>query len=285
MEIIALSGIAGSGKTSVLQILSEEKYTIIESVDILSFKQIIDILHTNNPDHKVVLVLDYFTFEEFDQKCDIINNLDKNEYKVTKWHITCSNEKLMNRYKELRKIHPYMLVNKNVTLYNSIVKEKEINNEFRLSSDVCIDTTSLSLVDLRKVVLQGINKITTMHVKVASFGFKHGSINYPDYIFDVRFLPNPYYINELKAKTGNDREVYDYVFSHETANIYYEHCLSLLLIALEGFKNEGRLNATIAFACTGGKHRSVSFANRLYNDIKDKYDCSISHVEEERGNW
>lgn len=285
MEIIALSGVAGSGKTSVLQILSEEKYTIIESVDILSFQQIIEILHENNPSHKVVLVLDYFTPEEFNKKCEIIDSLDPEEYKVTKWYITCSNEKLINRYKELRKIHPFMLADKNVTLYDSILKEKEINEEFRKLSDVYIDTTNLSLVDLRKFVLQGINKLTDMHVKIASFGFKHGNINYPDYIFDVRFLPNPYYIKELKHKTGNDKEVYDYVFSHETANIYYEHCYQLLLIALEGFKKEGRLNATIAFACTGGKHRSVSFANRLYSDIKDSYDCSISHVEEERGNW
>lgn len=285
MEIIALSGIAGSGKTSLLQVLSEEKYTIIESVDILSFEQIIGILHKNNPSHKVVLVLDYFTPEEFSKKCEIINSLSKEHYKVTKWYITCSNEKLVNRYKELRKIHPFQLVNKNASLYNSIIKEKEINNEFRKESDVYIDTTNLSLVDLRKVVLQGIDKLSDMHVKIASFGFKHGSISYPDYIFDVRFLPNPYYIEELKRKTGNDKEVYDYVFSHEIANTYYEHCYQLLIIALEGLKKEGRLNTTIAFACTGGKHRSVSFANRLYNDIKDKYDCSISHVEEERGNW
>lgn len=285
MEIITLSGLAGSGKTSVLQVLSEEKYTIIESVDLKSFEEIINVLHRNNPDHKVVLVLDYFKLDEFAKKCEIVDNLDKEEFQVTKWYLTCATSKLINRYKELRKVHPFMLIRKDVTLEECINKEREITYNYGMEADVVIDTSNLSLVDLRKLILIGIDKSSSIHLNIASFGFKYGIMNDADFIFDVRFLPNPYYVEDLRHGTGNDKDVYDYVFSFEEANIFYNHCLEMLKLAIIGFKKEGRLNATIAFGCTGGRHRSVSFANRLYDDLKDLYDCGITHIESERGNW
>lgn len=285
MEIITLSGLAGSGKTSVLQILSEEKYTIIESVDIKSFEEIIHVLNKNNPEQKVVLVLDYFKETEFDKKCEIIDKLDNNKFHVTKWYLSCSTSKLISRYKELRKIHPFMMKNKNINLEECINREREITKNYRMNSDVVIDTSVLSLVELRKLILIGIDKITDIHINITSFGFKYGVINDADFIFDVRFLPNPYYMPELKNQTGNSKEVFEYVFSFEEANLFYSHCYELLKIAIAGFKKEGRLNATIAFGCTGGKHRSVSFANRLHKHLEKEFDCGLNHIESERGNW
>ncbi len=285
MELLVITGLSGSGKTSVIQVLSEERYVILESLSAKSLPNVIDEINANQPNDRVAIVIRYNNEKEFNDKVEAIRQLEK-RYSVTRLFLKANRQVLMNRYRELRKSHPLMLVNKNLLLEESLVLETKITQEFKKEADYIIDTSDLAVKDLKASVLSVIKKQYEFNLNIVSFGFKHGSVHEADYVFDVRFLPNPYYIEELRPKTGLDDAVYNYVFSFEIANEYYEHVLALLKIAIDGFKKEKRLQATIAFACTGGKHRSVSFARRLAKELDTQNNnVVVRHIEGERGNW
>ncbi len=284
MELLVIAGLSGSGKTSVLQVLSEEKFVILESLNAEVTEEIIDSIASKQSDARVALVLRYSNKEDFDQKFDVIHRLAE-KYPVTKMFLKTNKQVLVNRYRELRKVHPLMLEHKNMMLEESLDLEVKITQQFKKESDLVIDTSDTSVKDLKQIILNFLNKHYEFTINIVSFGFKHGSVHEADYVFDVRFLPNPYYLPELRPKSGLDNEVYDYVFSFDEANEYYEHVYQLIKLAIEGFKKEKRLHTTIAFACTGGQHRSVSFARRLANDLADKNDVIVRHIEGERGNW
>lgn len=284
MELLVIAGLSGSGKTSVIQVLSEEKFVILESLAAGVTEEVIDAIATKQPDARVALVIRYSNAEDFNQKFDVIHRLAE-KYQVTKMFLKTNKQVLVNRYRELRKIHPLMLEDKNLMLEESLDIEVKITQQFKKESDLVIDTSDTSVKDLKQVILNFLNKHYEFTLNIVSFGFKHGSVHEADYVFDVRFLPNPYYIKELRPKSGLDNEVYEYVFSFDEANEYYYHVLKLINLAIAGFKKEKRLHTTIAFACTGGQHRSVSFARRLAADLDDTNDVIVRHIEGERGNW
>ncbi len=284
MELLVIAGLSGSGKTSVIQVLSEEKFVILESLAAGVTEEVIDAIATKQPDARVALVIRYSNAEDFNQKFDVIHRLAE-KYQVTKMFLKTNKQVLVNRYRELRKIHPLMLEDKNLMLEESLDIEVKITQQFKKESDLVIDTSDTSVKDLKQVILNFLNKHYEFTLNIVSFGFKHGSVHEADYVFDVRFLPNPYYIKELRSKSGLDNEVYEYVFSFDEANEYYYHVLKLINLAIAGFKKEKRLHTTIAFACTGGQHRSVSFARRLAADLDDTNDVIVRHIEGERGNW
>lgn len=284
MELLVIAGLSGSGKTSVLQVLSEEKFVILESLSAEVTEEIIATIALKQADARVALVLRYTSAEDFNQKFEMVHRLTK-QYTVTKMFLKTNKQILVNRYRELRKIHPLMLEDKNLLLEESLDLEVKITQQFKNESDLVIDTSDTSVKDLKQILLNYINKHYEFTINIISFGFKHGSVHEADYVFDVRFLPNPYYIKELRLQSGIDDAVYDYVFSFDEANEYYSHVLSLIKLAIAGFKKEKRLHTTIAFACTGGQHRSVSFARRLAKDLTIDNDVIIRHIERERGNW
>lgn len=284
MEILTIAGLSGSGKTSVLQVLSEERFVILESLEAESIKDVISVIAREQKDAKIALVLRFETAEDFSRKCEVIEELEK-EYRVRKMFLRANAEVLVNRYRELRKTHPLMLKDNTLLLEECIASEIEATTHYKLDSDVVIDTTNTTIKDLRQTILNFLDKKHRFTLNIMSFGFKYGGVKEADFVFDCRFLPNPYYIPELRPKTGLDSEVYDYVFSFDEANLYYDNVLSLIKIALDGFKRERRVQCTIAFACTGGKHRSVSFAERLAKDLAEDNDIAIRHLEGQRGNW
>ncbi len=284
MEILAIAGLSGAGKTSVLQVLSEEKYVILESLEADVTKEIIDLIAQKHNNSRVALVLRYESREDFTKKCNVVDELQK-DHQVTRMFLKANKQMLVNRYRELRKTHPLMLNDKNLMLEEALDLEVKITQQFKKNSDIVMDTTDTSVKDLKQILLNYLSKHYEFTVNILSFGFKYGSIHESDYVFDVRFLPNPYYKVELRAQTGKDDPVYDYVFSFEEANEYYEHVLKLINLAIKGFKKEKRLHTTIAFACTGGQHRSVSFARRLASDLDKTNDVIVRHIEGERGNW
>lgn len=284
MEILTIAGLSGSGKTSVLQVLSEERFVILESLEAESIKDVISVIAREQKDAKIALVLRFETAEDFSRKCEVIEELEK-EYRVRKMFLRANAEVLVNRYRELRKTHPLMLKDNTLLLEECIASEIQATTHYKLDSDVVIDTTNTTIKDLRQTILNFLDKKHRFTLNIMSFGFKYGGVKEADFVFDCRFLPNPYYIPELRPKTGLDSEVYDYVFSFDEANLYYDNVLSLIKIALDGFKRERRVQCTIAFACTGGKHRSVSFAERLAKDLAEDNDIAIRHLEGQRGNW
>ncbi len=285
MELLVITGLSGSGKTSVIQVLSEERFVILESISAAAMPKIIAEINEKQPNDRVAIVLRYSNREEFEEKEKVICELEK-KYPVTRLFLKAKRQVLINRYREQRKIHPLMLVDKNLLLEESLILETKITQNFKQKSDFIIDTSDLAVKDLKASILSVIKKQYEFNLNIVSFGFKYGSVHEADYVFDVRFLPNPYYLEELRPKTGLNDEVYNYVFSFDVANEYYNHVLALLKLAITGFKKEKRLQATIAFACTGGKHRSVSFARRIAQDLNTPENhVIVRHIEGERGNW
>lgn len=285
MEILVIAGQSGSGKTAVLQVLSEQNYVILEALPANSIADIIASLDQKKThDLKVALTINFESEADFDANIKAIESL-KATHKVKLLYLRANVDVLVNRYKEHRKIHPLQRVNRILDLESCIKKEKLGQQEFRMAADFIIDTTQTTILDLRQILLTSLDKNQKFVINILSFGFKYGTVKEADFIFDVRFLPNPYYIEKLRALTGLEDAVYDYVFSFEEANDYYEAVERLVDIAITGLKKEKRVTTSIAFACTGGKHRSVSFARRLAKHLEQNHEVVIRHVEGNRGNW
>lgn len=280
MKLISVVGLSGSGKTSILQVLGDEDYLILDSLGVNTIIPILKIIQEDNIHSKVALVVDFNDAEEFNDKCSaiskVVHNLDIN---WIKYYVYADIQTIISRYKQYRRLHPLVISKKKDSLEESIKLEIAITKDYQEKADYIFDTSSLSIINLRKQVLKTIKKDNKLLINVISFGFKYGSILDADYVFDLRFLPNPYYEKELREKTGLDNDVYNYVFSFEDANKFYSHIYELLLIAQNNYIKEGRVVTTIAFGCTGGQHRSVSFVRRLANDLSNKYDVSVIHKQ------
>lgn len=280
MQIITVAGLSGSGKTSIVQILSDEGYLILDSLTANTIEPVLNIILSDNSEAKIALVVDFIDKHEFELKHQAIERVAaKDEVELLRFFVTCSDGKIISRYKEQRRMHPLMITKKFDSLEESIKLEQKTLSYYASISDYTFDTTSLSVVNLRKQVLASLKTKAQFSINVVSFGFKHGFVSEADYVFDVRFLPNPFYNPELRVKTGLDDDVYDYVFNFEDANKFYDGIKAIMDIALANFENEGRVVTTIAFGCTGGQHRSVSFARRLANELTDKYEVNLVHKE------
>lgn len=148
-----------------------------------------------------------------------------------------------------------------------------------------VDTSDLTPRQLRQVITEQFSSDSnsaSFRVEVMSFGFKYGIPLDADLVFDVRFLPNPYYLPELREKTGLDQEVYDYVMKHQESNDFYKHLVELILPILPGYQKEGKSLLTIAIGCTGGQHRSVAFAHRLAETVKKDWPVNESHRDKDK---
>ena len=180
-------------------------------------------------------------------------------------------ETIIKRYKETRRRHP--LMKQADSLEKAVLEEKDMMAPLRQRADYIIDTTHLSTAQLRGELLRnfgsGAAEKEGMTVSVTSFGFKHGLPMEADLVFDVRFMPNPYYIQELREKTGLDRAVSDYVFSFQQTHDYMAKLRDLLAFTLPLYAEEGKTELVIAIGCTGGHHRSVAVTHALAADIRD----------------
>lgn len=163
---------------------------------------------------------------------------------------------------------------------DGIQRERDLLNDLKSQADIVIDTTNLTPRNLRLRIDDyfGDGQGGNFYIEVMSFGFKHGLPLDADIVMDVRFLPNPFYIPELKHLTGNDQPVQDYVMQSQIAKDFYKHLIELLEVTLPGYIHEGKSNLTIAIGCTGGQHRSVTIANRLAMDLKTNgYTVNVHH--------
>ncbi len=280
MQLISVAGLSGSGKTSVIQVLSDEGYLILDSLSATTIEPILKVILNDNPDEKIAMVIDFMDKEEFELKHKAIESVAAiNEIPLLRYFIKCSDSKIISRYKEQRRMHPLMITKRFDSLEESIKLERNTTSYYASISDFTFDTTDLSIVNLRKQVLATLERDSKFSINIVSFGFKHGTVAEADFVFDVRFLPNPFYIEDLRKKTGLDDDVYDYVFSFSEANDFYNGVENIINLALEHFEKEGRVVTTIAFGCTGGQHRSVSFARKLASRLDSKYEINLVHKE------
>lgn len=280
MKIISVAGISGSGKTTVLQVLGDEGYLILDSLTCATIDPVVRILNEDPNTTKIAVVLDFKTKEELDCKCKSLKEVtDELKIELMTFFVTAETNIIINRFKEARRLHPFMAKQTVSSIEQSIKLEQDITYSYAYHSDFIFDTTDTSVIENRKIVLNALDKKIDFSVNIISFGFKYDSVAEADYIFDLRFLPNPFYIPALRNQTGLDDDVYNYVFAQQDANEFFEAILKLLKIALRNSAKEGRIVTTIAFGCTGGQHRSVSFARRLASTLSSEYKINVMHRE------
>lgn len=271
MKIVVVTGMSGAGKSSAINFFEDMDYYCIDNMPpelLVKFAELIS--SSDSIIDKIAVAVDMRSGEMFDRLEDSVNELKASGIDVSILFIDCDNDKLLSRYKETRRKHP-LDAEASGNLVAAIDIERMATAHARDIADHYIDSTDLKVAQfkdrLREVFFE---RESGMIINVISFGFKYGYAKDADLVFDVRCLPNPFYIQNLKHKTGLDDDVYNYVFSFEEANTLFAKLEDLVTYLIPLYKSEGKFRLTIAFGCTGGKHRSVSFARRLALALKEK---------------
>ncbi len=285
MEILIISGLSGGGKSKAGSFLEDMGFYIVDNMPaamILKFAEFCAV--SNGRYDRVALVYDVRTANSFTELFDVLDKLKAMEGVCRMLFLEASPEVIIQRYKETRRRHP---LREGVdSLQEAVHKERELMQPVRDRADFVIDTSRLSTAQLRGELL-GIfgdaGKKGGMVVSVTSFGFKHGLPMEADLVFDVRFMPNPFYIEELRPQTGLDKAVADYVFSFQQTRDFLKRLEDLLAFTLPLYAEEGKTSLAIAVGCTGGHHRSVAVTHALAEFIRQQgYQTAENHRDMSR---
>lgn len=278
MDVVIITGMSGAGKTVAVQSLEDLGYFVIDNMLPSLAGKFIDVLKQSDESNKAAMVMDSRSRGFYDQVASTVAALrQRDDVRVKLVFLDANDVELISRYKETRRNHP---LSPHGSVLEGIQRERQLLNDLKSHADVIIDTTTLTPRNLRLRIADyfGEGDENNFYVEVLSFGFKYGLPLDADIVMDVRFLPNPYYVPELKHLTGNDKVVQDYVMNHKISQDFYNHLLGLLKVALPGYIHEGKSNLTIAIGCTGGQHRSVTIANRLADDLRnEQYTVNVHH--------
>ena len=265
MEILIISGLSGAGKSRAASFLEDMGFYIVDNMPAAMILKFAEFCAGGSQRYdKVALVYDVRTSNSPTELFDVLDTL-KHSGVCSLLFLEAEPETIIKRYKETRRRHP--LMQQADSLEKAVRTEQEMMEPLRQRADVVIDTTHLSTAQLRGELLRHFGSDTTekggMSVTITSFGFKYGLPMEADLVFDVRFMPNPYYVPELKNKTGLDQAVRDFVFSFRQTNDFMEQLEKMLTFLLPLYAEEGKSALVIAIGCTGGQHRSVAVAKAL----------------------
>ncbi len=283
LNIVIITGMSGAGKTVAIQSFEDMGYFTVDNMPPTLIEKFVELLKT--PDSKidkVAMVVDMRSRAFFDHIQSIVTELTDNvsvNFKLL--FLDANDSELVSRYKETRRSHPLAIDGRTL---DGITKEREILADLKNLAEVVIDTSELTPRNLRAQILQNFsgNTESNFRIEIMSFGFKYGLPLDADLVFDVRFLPNPHYISELRDKNGTDQEVYDYVMEHPQSEAFYQNLMKMLVPILPAYKKEGKSVLTIAFGCTGGQHRSVAFAERISKMLQKDWHVNTSHRDKDR---
>ena len=286
MEILIISGLSGAGKSKAASFLEDMGFYIVDNMPaamMLKFAEFCS-AGVNSRYDRVALVYDVRTASSSEELFDVLEKLRKMDASCRMLFLTASPETIIHRYKETRRLHP--LREQAGSLEEAVRRESELMAPVEERADYVVDTSHTSTAQLRGELLRLFgtkDERVGLSVNVMSFGFKHGLPMEADLVFDVRFLPNPYYIEDLRRKTGMDPEVYDYVFGFQQTQEFVKKLEDLLAFSLPLYAEEGKTVLVIAVGCTGGHHRSVSVARALAAYIRQLgYPVSENHRDMSR---
>lgn len=285
LNFIVITGMSGAGKSEASNAFEDMGYFCIDNIPPVLIPSIIDLgMRSGGKLSKIAVTTDLRGGEMFSEINNTLNLIKDRGITPYVLFLDASNEELMRRFKENRRAHP-LSSKHNLSVVEAIDKERELLNEIYLNADYSIDTTYISNRQLK----QQINDIFVndiggqTRIQCMSFGFKHGSPRDADLVFDVRCLPNPYYIDELRDKTGKDKAIADYVFEFPQSKELLNKIQEFFDFTIPLYKEEGKSQLIIAIGCTGGKHRSVLFAECLYKYLSQKgYIVGINHRDIEK---
>lgn len=268
---------SGGGKTTAMKMLEDAGYYCVDNLPISLLTKFVELMvNPTSEVTKVALGIDVRAGQDILSAADIFAELKKQGCHYEILFMDAADHVLLKRYKETRRVHP-MAPTERVEV--GISREREMLAEIYKQADYVIDTSSLLTRELKEeldhifVQNEGGHKLI---VTVLSFGFKNGIPADADLVFDVRFLPNPFYIDELKHQTGNDKPVQDYVMSFDEAGEFLDKLTEMLEFLIPNYIKEGKYRLVLGIGCTGGKHRSVTLANAIYNKLKELDICGVT---------
>ncbi len=284
MRFIIVTGMSGAGRSTALKILEDMGYYCADNLPISLLPMFAQLMNDNTDITKAAVGIDIRNGKELDNMDGQLEDMKAAGYEYEILFMDASDKTLIKRYKETRRQHP-MAVDGRV---ETGLKEERSRLEFlKKEANYIMDTSQLlvrELVQNMDEIFRQNQEFKNMMVTVLSFGFKNGIPSDADLVFDVRFLPNPYYVDDLKTKTGNDREVQEYVMNCRQAGEFLDKLSDMVQFLIPNYVAEGKNQLVVAIGCTGGKHRSVTIANKLYEILKKnrEYKVKIEHRDIEK---
>ncbi|VHG96538.1 P-loop ATPase protein family protein [Streptococcus pyogenes] len=283
INLVIVTGMSGAGKTVAIQSFEDLGYFTIDNMPPALVPKFLELIEQTNENRRVALVVDMRSrlfFKEINSTLDSIESNPSIDFRIL--FLDATDGELVSRYKETRRSHPLAADGR---VLDGIRLERELLSPLKSMSQHVVDTTKLTPRQLRKTISdqfsEGSNQ-ASFRIEVMSFGFKYGLPLDADLVFDVRFLPNPYYQVELREKTGLDEDVFNYVMSHPESEVFYKHLLNLIVPILPAYQKEGKSVLTVAIGCTGVQHRSVAFAHCLAESLATDWSVNESHRDQNR---
>lgn len=278
-DVIFLTGVSGAGKSTAMSFMEDIGYYCIDNMPAELISTFMNLMDKSDKYNKIAIVTDVRSKGVFNAFCDVVDKLKYDNDNVKIIYLDIKNHVALKRYKLTRRKHPF--ADKfSGSIEDALNYEKEVLAPVRLRADYVIDTSDLTSNQLRNRLTQILlgNDKDVMNINIVSFGFKHGIPNDADFVLDVRCLPNPYWVESLREKTGLDQEVYDYVFSFGDAQKLLDKTISLLDFLNPLYIKEGKSQIVIAIGCTGGNHSSVAIAEALKKHFVRHWDnVSVNH--------
>lgn len=280
MRFVIVTGMSGGGKSTAMKMLEDAGFYCADNMPVALIDKFAELLAMPNSGiQKAALGLDVRADQSFEDVKKIITSLQASQYSVEVLFLEASDQILLKRYKESRRVHPLSV---DGDLMQGITKERNLLASIRETADYVIDTSNLLTRELKaeldRIFVKN-EKYNSLMINIMSFGFKHGIPQDADLVFDVRFLPNPFYIDELKHKTGLDKEVQDYVMAYPEAHEFLDKLSDMISFLIPNYVKEGKYQLVVAIGCTGGQHRSVTLAGELFNRFRDQgeYGLTLRH--------
>lgn len=282
-RVLVVTGLSGAGKTQVAKILEDLDFFVIDNLPPTLLDKVVDLASTpGSAVGSMAIVADVRGRQFFGDLVDNVRDLRRAGADVQVIFLEASDEALVRRFEATRRRHPSAGGD---GVLAGIAAEREVMGELRGMADLILDTTNTNVHELRDRVVGslGHSEDTFLRIKVASFGFKYGSPRDADLVMDVRFLPNPHWVEELRPYNGKDAPVRDYVFGQPATPPFLDAFKHLLDVTVPGYVDEGKRHLTIAIGCTGGKHRSVAVAEEISRHLQATTDINVTLTHRDLG--
>ena len=279
MRFLILTGMSGSGKSTAMKMMEDIGYYCVDNLPISLLEPFMDLAMQNDELQKVAVGIDIRNGRPLEELQEVLARSREAGRPLEVLFLDADDEVLLKRYKETRRSHPLA---ENERLETGIALERQDLKELRDSADYILDTSRLLTRELK----EELNRIfidnrdyKSLFITILSFGYKYGIPTDSDLVFDVRFLPNPYYVEGLRKKTGEDQEIQEFVMQHPEAHEFMDRLTELVRFLLPNYVSEGKSKLVISIGCTGGKHRSVTLARELYRRLSadEQYGLKLEH--------
>ena len=281
MRLVIVTGLSGAGKSTALKMLEDDRYFCVDNLPVPLMNKFVSLM-TGAKEEEIqnaAIGVDARSGPSLEELSAVLDQLKAEGHKIEILFLDADDKVLVKRYKETRRSHPLAM---NGRVDDGILKERQIMKFLKDRADYIIDTTHLLTRELKKEIdniFVDNGRFSNMMISVLSFGFKYGIPEDADLVFDVRFLPNPYYVDELRPQTGMDEGVFQYVMNNDTAREFATRLVDMVEFLIPNYAKEGKTSLVIGIGCTGGKHRSVTLAIVLYEKLLEtrEYGVRLEH--------